>query len=183
MVMSQVDNKVNKIYVGHINIRQSIFFLLLKLISLDLMAVLLAVSYFIIVSNKFLSEAFSNMIPLYNLSFISILAVIKIFLAIYVVMGWINEYYEIWPNSIMHMSGFIIKREEKHPLSHIRSIKVERGYFGRIFGFGTITFYNWYLKKYTSLYLIHNPIKYFNIIESLIPKTEEEKQVFQENEE
>jgi membrane protein YdbS with pleckstrin-like domain len=176
-------NKAGKIFVDHINIRQSIFFLMLKLIFLDVIVAFLEITYFVVITNKNLSDILSGMIPAYNLSFLLVLIFIKIGLTVYVIMEWINEYYEIWPNWILHKSGFIIKNEERHPFSHIKSIKVERGLMGRTFGFGTITIYDWYLEKYQSLYLIHNPIKYFNIIESLIPRTEEEKQVFQDEEE
>lgn len=175
--------KTIKISVGHVNIRQSIFFLLLKLIILDVVAVSFAILYFYSVSNRFTPEFFNSFMLSFNLPFFLILIVVKIFLSIYVVLKWTYEYYEIWPNYVLHKSGFVIKNEERHPLSHIRSIKLEQGYLGKIFGFGTVTFYDWYLERYTSMYLIHNPIKYYNIIESLIPKTEEEKQVFQETEE
>lgn len=181
--MVQFTDKTRKIYVAHINIRQSIFFLMLKLISLDIIAVFMAIFYFLLSSNIITLEVFSGRLPLYNLSFFLILVITKILIGIYVIMEWINEYYEIWPNIILHKSGFIFKNEDRHPLTHLRSIKVEQGFLGKIFGYGTITIYDWYLKKYTSLYLIHNPIKYFNIIESLIPRTEEEKQIFQEAEE
>lgn len=93
-------------------------------------------------------------------------------------MLWINEYYEVSPNFLIHRSGFILKKEERHPFSQMRSVKIEQGFFGKIFGFGTISLYNWYLRTYTILYLIHNPIKYFRIIEALVPKTEKEKEVF-----
>lgn len=175
--MSQA-KKAGRIYVDHINIRQSIFFLMLKLIFLDMMVSFLAILYFILVSNDLTLNIFGNALPPYNLSFFLILALVKISFTIYVIMKWINEYYEIWPNAVIHKSGFFFKIEEKHPLSHIRSIKVEQGFFGQNFGFGTITFYDWYLETHRSLYLIHNPIKYFRIIENLIPKTEEEKDIF-----
>lgn len=178
--MTQTGNKDGKINVTHINIRQSIFFLMLKLIFLDVLAAFFAVIYFSSVSNKFVPEVIGKLILSYNIQFFSVLIFLKIALSVYIVMGWINEYYEIWPDSIIHRSGFIIKNEEKHPLSHIRSIKVEQGPFGKELGYGTITIYDWYLEKYTSLYLIHNPIKYYNILESLVPKAEEEKQVFRE---
>lgn len=182
--MAHVIDKTRKIYVGHINIRQSIFFLTLKLIVLDMMAAFVGVLYFLLATNAITIDLLNNnAMPIYNLVFFLVLVVIKISLGVYVVMKWINEYYEIWPNMIIHRGGFVIKHEERHPLSHIRSIKIDQGYLGKIFGFGTITIYDWYLEKDTSLYLIHNPIKYFNIIESLIPKTEEEKQLFQEREE
>lgn len=178
--MGQIIDKTKKIYVAHIDIRQSIFFLMLKLIILDVIAAFIAVFYYFLISNVFNLGIIFKEIPLYNLLLLLALVIIKIFLGIYVVMEWINEYYELWPNMILHKSGFFFKKEERHPLSHIKSIKVEQGFSGKAFGFGNITIFDWYLEKETSLYLIHNPIKYFNIIESLIPKTEEEKQLFQE---
>jgi membrane protein YdbS with pleckstrin-like domain len=176
--MAQDSDKSGRIYITHINIRQSIFFLVFKLILLDIMAVFMAVLYFSSVSNKFMPEVFNNVILSYNLSFFLVLVFFKIALTIYVVMRWITEYYEIWPNAIMHNSGFFFKKEEKHQLSQMRSVKIEQGFFGKIFGFGTIALYNWYLKTNTSLYLIHNPIKYFRIIESLLPKSEKEREIF-----
>lgn len=181
--MAHVIDKSRKIYVAHINIRQSIFFLMLKLIALDAIATFIAVLYFSSVSSNFIPEIVNNLILSYNLPFFLALVILKIALNIYIAMEWINEYYEIWPNMIVHKSGFIVKHEERHPLSHIRSLKVEQGALGKTFGYGSITIYDWYLEKETSLYLIHNPIKYYNIIEALIPKTEEEKQIFQEKEE
>jgi membrane protein YdbS with pleckstrin-like domain len=178
--MAQSNNGNGKIYVTHINIRQSIFFLVLKLIFLDVIAAFFALVYFSSVSSNFIPEVLDRLILSYNLPFFLGLVLIKISLGVYVVLAWINEYYEVWPDAIIHRRGFIIKNEEKHPLSHIKSIKVEQGIFGKNFGYGTITIYDWYLEKETSLYLIHNPIKYYNIIESLAPKTEEEKEVFQE---
>ncbi|MBI4089462.1 MAG: PH domain-containing protein [Candidatus Levybacteria bacterium] len=179
--MAQIENRGEKIHVTHINIRQSIFFLVLKLILLDILAAFLSILYFSSVSNKFLPEVINNTILSYNLSFFLILIFAKVILTIYIVMLWINEYYEVWPNNLIHRSGFILKKEEKHPFSQMRSVKIEQGFFGKIFGFGTISLYNWYLKTYAALYLIHNPIKYFHIIEGLVPKTEKEKEVFLDN--
>lgn len=176
--MEKNTEKSGKIYVTHINIRQSIFFLVLKLVFLDAIALFLAVLYFSFVSNKLMSEVFNSEMSLYGLSFFLVLVFLKIALTIYIVMRWITEYYEIWPNTIIHRSGFIFKKEEKHQFSQMRSVKIEQGFFGKTFGFGTISLYNWYLKTQTALYLIHNPVKNFHIIESLIPKTTREKEVF-----
>jgi len=178
--MAKNTNNDSKICVGHINIRQSIFFVMLKLLVLDMMATILAASYLYLVLNNIIPEIFNHAIRSYNLIYFLMLFFIKIFLTLYIIMAWVNEYYEIWPDFIWHKRGFIIKYEEKHPLAHIRSIKIEQGVLGRFFGYGTIIIYNWYLKRYTYMYLIHNPVKYFHIIESLIPKTEREKEIFQE---
>jgi len=176
--MIQTSDKNGKIYVTHINIRQSIFFLVLKLIVLDVMAVSVGILYFSLILNKPMLEVFSSAMPLYGLSFFLILVFLKIALTIYVVIKWITEYYEVWPNMITHRSGFFFRKEEKHQLSQMRSVKIEQGFFGKIFGFGTIHLYNWYLKTNTALYLIHNPIKYFHIIEGLVPKTEKSREIF-----
>lgn len=176
--MVQVNNKSGKMYVTHINVRQSIFFLVLKLIFLDIMTAVLAIFYFSLVSAEFVSEILSGKIQLYNILFILGLAFLRIILVIIITLRWINERYEIWPDAVMHKCGFIFRKQEKHPFSQMKSVKVEQGFFGKFFGFGTISFYNWYLETDTSLYLIHNPIRYFHIIESLIPKTERERDIF-----
>jgi len=176
--MVQNSDKSEKIYVTHINIRQSIFFLLLKLIFLDVTAAFIAILYFSSVTNKFVPEVINSAILSYNLPFFLILVFLKIALTIYIVMRWITEYYEIWPHVLMYWSGIVWRNQEKHPFSQMRSVKVEQGFFGRIFGFGTIHLYNWYLEKYTSLYLIHNPIKYFHILEGLLPKSEKDREIF-----
>lgn len=179
--MAKPDDKSKNIHITHINIRQSIFFLVLKLTFLDIIAVFIAVMYFVLASNKLTIEVFSGTLPSYNLSFFLILIFLKIILTIYVVMRWITEYYEVWPHALMHWSGLIWRKQEKHPFSQMRSVKIEQGVFGKIFGFGTIHLYNWYLKKSTALYLIHNPMKYFHIIESLLPKSENDREIFLDN--
>lgn len=180
--MAETVDKSKKIYVTHINIRESIFFLVLKLISLDIIAVFMAVLYFSSVSSQFIPEVINNAILLYNVQFFLILVLLKIALTIYVVMRWITEYYEIWPHQLMHWSGIFWRTHEKHPFSQIRSVRIEQGLLGKIFGFGSIHIYNWYLEKSTALYLIHNPMKYFHIIEGLLPKTEKERDIFLDNE-
>lgn len=176
--MVQNNDKNGKIWVTHINIRLSIFFLVLKLIILDIIALFISVLYFSSVENEFMPEVIIETMLSFNLSFFLVLVFLKVILTIYVVMRWITEYYEIWPHAVIHNNGFFFKRGEKHPFAQMRSIRVEQGFFGKIFGFGTIHLYNWYLKTNTALYLIHNPIKYFHIIESLIPKSEKERNIF-----
>ena len=176
--MVQTDDKGGKIYVTHINIRQSIFFLLLKLIFLDVMFAISMTLYFLLISNGLVQNIFSDIMKFYNLSFLLGLIFLKVILAIYVVLLWLKEYYEIWPNLVTHRSGLFFRKAENHPFAQMRSVRIEQGFFGKLFGFGTISFYNWYLKTNTSLYLIHNPIKYFHIIEGLLPKSEKEKDIF-----
>src|SRR3989344_469203 len=179
--MAETNNAGGTLRITHLNIRQSIFFLVLKIILLDIFGALASVLYFSSVSGEFLPQIFDNFLLSYNLFFFSILVILKIVLTTFVILQWINEYYEIWPNAIIYKTGFINTKEEKHPTEHIRAIKMEQGFFGKIFGFGTISLYDWFTQKHFLLYLIHNPNKYFSVVEGLIPKAEEEKETFREH--
>jgi membrane protein YdbS with pleckstrin-like domain len=115
------------------------------------------------------------------MGFFLILGFVKIIITLFVVLYWLNAYYEIWPNSIIYKRGIIWKKEEKFPFGHIRSIKVEQGVFGKIFCYGTLSLYDYSLRRYATVYLIHNPVKYFHILDGLVPKAEKEKEILREH--
>ena len=171
----------NKILVTHINIRQSIFFLLLKLFILDLFFVFFILIFFSSIFTPVVSDSMKLQFISYNLPFFLILVFIKILITLFVVLQWLNTYYEVWPNSIIHKRGIIWKKEEKYPFGHIRSIKIEQGVFGRLLTYGTLSLYDYSLRRYATLYLIHNPIKYFHILDGLLPKAEKEKEILREH--
>ena len=153
-----------KILVSHINIRQSIFFLLFKLVILDLFAVFIILVFFTSLSASVVPNDIKLTIISSNLPLFLILGFIKIVVTLFVVLQWLNEYYEVWPNSIIHKSGIIWKKEEKHTFGHIRLIKIEQGVLGRLLTYGTLSLYDYSLRRYASLNLIHNTIKYFHIL-------------------
>lgn len=172
--------KDKKIFVTHLNIRQSIFFLLLKLIVLELVfALMFFVFVVFLVSSSFSSEVILRVISSILLVFVP-LALLKMLLTLYVVLLWLNEYYEIKPDLICHKRGIFWRKEEHYPTRQIRAIKLEQGALGKLFQYGTITLYDWDLSKYATLYLIHNPIKYMRVLEGLLPKASQEKDIIRE---
>lgn len=171
----------NKILVTHINIRQSIFLLILKLIVLDIIAVFFILVFFSSFSVPFVSDALKLKVISYNMPFFLVLGLIKFFVTFLIILQWLNTYYEIWPNAIIYKRGIIWKKEEKFPFGHIRLIKIEQGILGRLLAYGTLSLYDYSLRRYASLYLIHNPIKYFHILDGLVPKAEKEKQILREH--
>lgn len=171
----------DKILVTHINIRQSIFFLILRLIVLDIIAVFFILVFFSSLSVPFVSDALKLKVIGYNMPFFLVLGLIKFFVTLFVVLQWLSTYYEIWPNSIIHKKGIVWKKEEKFPFGHIRLIKIEQGILGKLLTYGTLSLYDYSLRRYASLYLIHNPIKYFHILDGLVPKAEKEKEILREH--
>ena len=155
--------------------------MLLKLVILDLFAVFLILVFFTSLSASVISSDIKLKLISYNLPVFLILGFIKIVITLFVVLQWLNEYYEVWPNSIIHKKGIIWKKEEKHTFGHIRLIKIEQGIWGRLLTYGTLSLYDYSLRRYASLYLIHNPIKYFHILDDLLPKAQKEKEVLREH--
>lgn len=173
--------KLGYIDLPYVTVRQSIAFLLLRLIVIEILA-----SLFVVVFNGFLvssvtSDAVQPLLVRFNVPIYIFLVILKIILVIYVVLQWVNEYYRITPKEIIHKKGFIFKKEEKCKIYHVAEISLEQGLLGRIFNYGTIKAINWATDKTVYLYLIHNPVRYKNVLHRLIPEADEEKKVFREH--
>ena len=175
-----------KISVDHVNVRISIVFLIAKLIVLDIFAALIVSLFF---------SSFILPIPIelkvqivsYNIWYFVTLAIGKILLTLFIVLEWLNEYYEIRPTTITHRRGIIWRKEDVYDLSprdpavRISSIGIQQGFLGRIFNFGTLFFYDRGTYRYQYLYYIHNPLRYFEILHYLLPHAAIEKDVVREH--
>lgn len=160
-----------KIYVPNINVRQSIFVLLLKIIAIEIIVSIAE----IIFQTTFIFSTGTNV------TLVVLLIIAKIVLAIYVIAQWFNEYYLITQKEIIHKKGLFFKDEDRYVLSHIGRIEVDQNILGKIFNYGTVKLFNWIQEKEYRLYLIHDPIKYHNILKGLLPKADAEKKIFREH--
>ena len=181
---STTEDDEKKIYVTHITIRQSISVLLLKLILIEIMATTAIILFhtFIISTNVVdVAASIAGNFKIFNIPLFLSLVFAKICLTLFVIIGWLNNYYEITPRELIHKKGFIFKKEEKHTLNHLISVKIEHGIMGRIFNYGTLNLYNKELKKDMIIYAIHNPIKYHHILQNLLPAANQEKAILREH--
>jgi membrane protein YdbS with pleckstrin-like domain len=105
----------------------------------------------------------------------------KSYISLVVLFTWLNEYYEIFPDRIIHKRGYFFRNQTKHELADIRRITVEQGVLGKLFNFGTIDLEERFTNIHHYLYQIHNPMRYFKIIEELLPKADEEKHTIREH--
>ncbi len=166
------------ILVTHLTVRQSITILVLKLILIDIITAVVFLFSHSILFNTNVSSSLSINQNAYNTAIFLFLIFAKISLTIYLVFEWLNEYYEIRPNSIIYKKGIIFRKIKRQDLVLIRAAKVERGLFARVLNYGSINLYDIRLNQEMKLYLIHNPIKYLHVLESIIPDLEEEKEFF-----
>ncbi len=162
----------NSIHLTNLNIRQSISILLAKLIVTDIvMASIVIFFYFALERGEiFFNITLTN--PPVFLSLFGTVGVIKIILSSYVVLQWLNEYYEITTDSIIHRKGIVFKQMEKYDLGKVRSIGISDNLLGQFLNFATITLFDIRMQKYLDLYLIHNPKRYIHVLEVLKPNLE-----------
>ncbi|MDO8269157.1 MAG: PH domain-containing protein [Candidatus Levybacteria bacterium] len=171
----------HKIIVTHITIRQSIFFLVLRLLTIEAIATTAVIVFHTLLFTPQISDRIGSNIALFNIPVFILLVLIKTSFVIFVIAQWLNEYYEITAKEVIYRRGLILRREEQHKLAHIGSVRLEQGFLGRIFNYGTLKLFNWTIERDVVMYLIHNPRKYQNILDELIPEADKSKKVFREH--
>lgn len=165
----------DKITVTNLNIRQSIAILLAKLVLIDIVAALLVIgAYLVLVQGGTVTEFAAKNILVFLIAF-GLGGIAKIAAGVYVVLQWLNEYYEITPENIVHKSGIIFKKTEMYELNKIRVLDVQDSFLGEIFNYATMTLYDIRLNKYLVMYLVHNPQRYAKVLKTLRPHLEIKK--------
>lgn len=168
------DNK--ELHLTYLNIRHSISVLLAKILLVDFLTALFHVSlYFIFVRGEHIMnyEFTSTNISILILGSIVLMQVL---LSWYVVMEWLNEYYEITTDEVVHKKGIIFKKVEKYQFNNVRTISIAENFIGELLNFGTITLYDIRMKKYLDMYLVHNPRRYFKVMKAIKPNIEYKKE-------
>lgn len=171
--MEEIETKDNKILVSHFNVRQSISILVLRLVLIDIISAI----FFLAIFSSDISFILEEVLKSYKILAFLLLVVFKVGLTIFSVLQWLNEYWEITTEKVIHRRGVIYKTEQTFSLDRAREIKVEQGFLGELLNFGTIVLFDIRLNRNMNLYLIHNPRRYLKIFEGIIPDLEEEKDI------
>lgn len=180
-IMVKEEENHKHIKVSHVNVRVSLVFLLLKLVLLDVIAGVLVLLFFGVLSFSFIPEDLRLLVFSNNVWFFVLLVIAKIVLTVFVVLQWINEYYEITPIKIFYRRGIIWRKEDIYDLALVRSIGIRQGIFGRIFNYGTLFIYDRGVYKYYYFSDIHNPLRYLDVLHHLLPAVDIEKDVIREH--
>lgn len=171
------EKKLLSITVTHINIRQSITILLLKILTLDVIIAFFTIIFFSLASFS-PNATFTERVLSFNVLVFVLMGILKISFTIYIILLWLNEYYEITPKAIIHKKGIIYRNTEKFELEYVRTLKVYQGLLGRILNFGTVELHDIRRNKRVEMYLIHNPHRYVRILEDLLEDPHEEIREF-----
>ena len=160
--------------------RQSISYLILKLIVIECAISFLALIICIPLTSIEMTLSIKSIFSPHVLLFI-FLIFCKLFLTVFVILQWLNEYYEITPTTIVHRWGIIFRNEAKYDLANVGSLGIKQGIGGKFFNYGTISFYDRAIREYIYFYLVHNPLRYYQIIDSLLPSINRQKNIIREH--
>lgn len=151
-------------------VHQSIFFIIIKLISIE---ILFDVVYLILrvppVYLHLTTRILSFLLPIYFFVFI-ILTAIKLFLIISTAIKWTANYYELCKGEIRYVTGIFFHKEKVYRCTYTQEVDYTQNIIGRIFNYGTIEIYNPAMKEKLFLYAIPNPKRYATIIKNLLPE-------------
>lgn len=165
----------------HVNVRQSISLLLMKLMVFELIAAVgVIVFHTLLFAARNMQQSTTSVIP-FNPYIFLVLVLFKLAITAYIILEWHEEYYEISASTVGHYKGYLFKRHEEIKLEHIASVKLEQGLLGRIFNYGTIRLHSWFLGKDYYLYQIHNPRKYEHVLGQLTPLADKMRKVVREH--
>ncbi|MGE5041495.1 MAG: PH domain-containing protein [Candidatus Levyibacteriota bacterium] len=161
-----------EITLTHLNIRQSISILLAKLIFIDILAAVIvtAVYFGIVTGGNWLNYNEANTI-LFLSTFLGT-GLLKIIADAAIILLWLNEYYEITPDYIIHKKGIIFRKTEQYRISNVRMMDVADTFFGELLNYGTVTLFDIRLEKYLDMFMIHNPDRYAKVLKQLRPEIE-----------
>lgn len=180
MADATVRTKIEKLDVTHLNVRESIVFLIVRLLTLDIVATSVALIFF----SPFLFPLpmeIKLQIAGYNIWYFLLLFLVKVILTLFVVLQWLNHYYEITSSKIFYRRGIIWRKEDVYDLAQIRSIGIQQGLLGRILNYGTLFFYDRGVYKYYYLSFIHNPLRYLDVLHRMLPDADVEKDVIRQH--
>lgn len=164
-----------QIHVSHINIRTSIWLMLFRVIVLEC---LFSSVYFLFIIPLFLQELqFSAPLLSFIKAGVAWVFFVKPILSVYIVLQWVNEYYEVRPDRVLYRRGLLFRKEAHYVLERISLIGLKQSLLGKIFNFGTLSLYDIDTREYIYFYYLHNPLRYYRILETLLPGADEDKRV------
>lgn len=144
---------------GH-RFRESHVILISKLVVAELLIIL--TSSFIQVTHIFSSSALSGFIAsetltLTNFILLFFISIVELLLAVFVVLTWANNEYEITDGAIRHRHGLFYTKEEIYSLRNLGSATISQSLFGKLFGYGNIHAYSPILKQEIRIINVHDP--------------------------
>ena len=123
-------------------IRRSVALFALRVILLELIFEVIYLSWRTLI--HYLPFSLDTVVTLNGISiifFLILITVIQNIILVYIVLSWVNDFYEIGSKEITHVTGIFSKTRRSYPYRDIQSITVHQGFMGRLLNYGEINLY------------------------------------------
>lgn len=111
--------------------------------------------------------------------FLILVTIIQNIFLVYIVLRWVNDYYEIGPDEIAHVTGTLSRTRKSYPYRDIQSITVHQSFLGRLFKYGEINLYIPTLGHDLHFKEVSHPSRFVELVKSANPILEGGKFIFQ----
>jgi uncharacterized membrane protein YdbT with pleckstrin-like domain len=150
-------------------IRESLFFLTLKLVILEFFFGIIflfstTVLDFFEINNQ---NNLNNIFSLEGLIMFTII-IVQIFLTIAVVIGWLYNYYELSAEKVTHHKGLFFLQKKSLYFREVQEITSRQKFLGRIFNYGNLMLVGSNTETLFSLQRIPQPQQHVEMLQSLM---------------
>jgi len=148
-------------FEGSYKVRAHIIIVIRKIIITEIILAFVA-----FLMNSFVSPNVDFVINANTVFYIEFfLLMINVIVFLYLLLSWNCEYYIISAEGISSNSGVILRKSKQIDVPAIRSVSVNQGFFGRIFGYGTLKLESPLLTEPFLLYDLPDPFRHSGLIE------------------
>lgn len=156
-----MENPTSFNFEGSYKVRTHIAIVIRKIVITE---IILAFAVFLVTS--FMSPNVDSAINVNMVFYVDFfLLIINIIIFLYLLLSWNCKYYIISAEGVSLNFGVILRRSKQIDVPAIRSISVNQGFFGRIFGYGTLKLESPLLTKPFLLYDLPDPFRHSGLIE------------------
>lgn len=151
------------------DIRESILFLMLKLLILES---LIATSFFFftVILDFFELNGQDTLTNVFSVEgfLMFLLVILQIGLTIVVILKWIYNYYEISMHMVVRYTGFIFKHQQVLYLKDVNEVTLHQGVLGRLFNYGTLELLTHIATGVFYIRRVSYPKKNLNLIKDIL---------------
>lgn len=150
-------------------LRRSIFTLIFAIISIEILFDALYILFRAVpFYTQFITIPAAQTAVIYFVLFVSITFLKLCFIMVFC-LRWLTTTYEIANGEIKFKQGIFSDNEKVYLCRHTQEVIASRGFFGKIFNFGSIEIYDPSLKERIYIDSVQNPQKYAEIIKNNLP--------------
>ncbi|MFA7682494.1 MAG: PH domain-containing protein [Candidatus Peribacteraceae bacterium] len=99
----------------------------------------------------------------------------NVLIAIFFMLQWAFDIYELRSGEIIHTKGILVRREERFSLINAETLSYNQGFFGRLFRYGTIGVFNPLLKTDIAIPTAIDPDKQMSLIRQAVRSSGNQK--------